>query len=1689
MSNEKMPLVDADTSDTEAIGSTTDIARMHSLETPESALVPQEGSEAFALENSESKMIEPPEAITNVSEVVGIAEEQKEEINMLGDLAYDIRRATAVLERIKDLKPEQVKPREESLVNERKQYLNDFIAETRTIKKELVKEGVATLRGLPNAKEIEDAVSLNDEATIGELTWRKKDKNQPLSKEEERALSRAFKSRDRFFDQLKVLGIEKRSARELYYQMISEKTTEIRKGIPPSVSREQKIAEAKEYFEGIEATKKADTKEAEGVTTPFLTPETLSVIEALHEQLSEKDAEDLSALSNTTDIEELLRNIPPPSWNYQTPNIDESASPEMLEALKRDGIHLKEGKKYTALEATILRRKVLGKRNSEDIERIAKQAYKRSQRVDSEIRVPSTEGMNVEELNVEEIVISPIEEASRTEDVRRERGRALLDATHPSLGRTEEMRRRKGRELLDWNDEEHQDRVAVDHEALWGVMSDEEKQKALSESRFLFTEGGSYHIPGALEAWTLVSILDNGVAQMRSPDGLAQKNISLLELRDLNITTETPHEIVGDVAAEEKIETEELSASQVLAQIAELEAQASRTKEEDERLKGLKWLRDNGRMNETSDEDVSSNIALKEVEKLLPNAVLSRESKNEIVRVSALVLPHDVEILAQAKEDVLANGTKEEQDAYRMAEERWENFMDSLEGMGIDPDIAEKIYNKVAEGEVRSIDERVIEQYHERFNIDKEVLEGISGFTELTSGQQLLVLENFKNTAAQDVSAEGLKLYKEDLKKSGFWGRAWKSMTKQYQIGKAKGVVAEKWNKGESKEALAMKRDTLEGLTKIALTQKEFDVIEKDGTLEMQFASEKLFGDKELSQEEKDSLVRFNEAANRYANLDFTGMEGKEEDLRGMAEKEYQASLEAVTAIYGEHAPVEGITWQHKVRSAVQMNRFFADNPELEKDLDRSVGMSALLSAKNTLVERTAITGAGMGLRIAAVSALGTAGLFVAAPIVGGFLGARRAKQTIAEKDLLARMGEHDMSDEQRHENLEEKNRSGAKNVVNEKDVAKNIIDADILIKKLSFTLRDIDEVNETQMVEQAKRDEYGALIRNEKGEVVKETISKKAQLLNSLDARIEYTKRKLEEELVNLGGTNAIRINAINDLMEKLGHAEALVALERPESKNLLTERLDDLLDIRKEKIEDNRKYLVRKEATKGAVLATGFALAGTGIGWAVRHGVDAGWFGGTPKPSPSVVPSSGEVVTPPAHHVEAHHSLFTQENPPSGRLEDVPGYAEYVRDFNDNISHIIGANTTRAPLSIEELAALRQAAGIDGARGANDAVYNALILEMRKSPVALNNEAIRQIMSHYGEHLPSSGAVPSGEAIHALGNGSTPQVEVAPPLDLHSGVESSATVIASHALETTPKVYSVGSGDTLTSILKEHVSEVHALSSDGQENAIQNFLRSLSAEDLKQIGVTDPNKLSVGQSLNLEKVVQLLHEKQVGGTDILKHAEMLTGSGGSGATQGAIDAHLGAGSSSVVHSAQDAIPHATTPSASGEAVATTSSAPVALHNPSPSDVVGNDAGGVAHVGEAAHSSWHDIPQSTRLLEADTTAQKYLENDITTLYGPQSKFGYWPRAWTSISLRNAAAVLTQTKDTDPHQLLAGADEIPPGYEWSNVEKLQHYLRAEGITKENGFVPQENENIAAFIKRALAEKIMNEGPTRTPSGN
>ncbi len=229
--------------------------------------------------------------------------------------------------------------------------------------------------------------------------------------------------------------------------------------------------------------------------------------------------------------------------------------------------------------------------------------------------------------------------------------------------------------------------------------------------------------------------------------------------------------------------------------------------------------------------------------------------------------------------------------------------------------------------------------------------------------------------------------------------------------------------------------------------------------------------------------------------------------------------------------------------------------------------------------------GAGYAARSLAIGAAGTVGSLIAAPVIGGALGAWRghklAKNKLEMQDKQARRGE---------------------GIVDEK--AKNFVPAAHLIKRLSDLTQECEQLKNSGQPE------------------------KFGQAAMSLKARIDYTEEKINGGLVDFGTVEDYSETSRREQNEKysasekregvigrqlqliqgLSQAKALVEeINLKANDKILEERLGRMLERHSENIAENRKKYVSQETWKTARNAAGFAIAG----WMIRDvvGEHFGW------------------------------------------------------------------------------------------------------------------------------------------------------------------------------------------------------------------------------------------------------------------------------------------------------------------------------------------------------------------------------------------------------------------------------------------------------------------------------------------------
>lgn len=456
--------------------------------------------------------------------------------------------------------------------------------------------------------------------------------------------------------------------------------------------------------------------------------------------------------------------------------------------------------------------------------------------------------------------------------------------------------------------------------------------------------------------------------------------------------------------------------------------------------------------------------------------------------------------------------------------------------------------------EIKEIKQSVVEKFA-KLNITRENLESVEGFNQLSEGQQLLVCENLSQLALGKIKEEARGKFHKEIQESGFWGRIWKGITKNYQITKAEKAGSEEIQKG----GMQIHEEILKQLVK---GMEEFgpEVEIKDNNLEIQYV---LMSDFEnLTQAQKMQINSFNFLATKFSKMPY---EWSLETANKKEKKQYQElkgrynlARENILILKEEKSnDKEACLFLNDIEGKIKMNQFLNAHPEIEKQLknidDKNVWLSAL---KNVITERGVYFGFGFTARSVAVGFLG----FAAAPLVaaglGGWMARRRAGETLKEKELLARKGVKDTSKE-----------------------AKNFINADKSAEKLNDLIIKIDSEDNTE---------------------------KKQKLINSLKVRIDYTKSKIDQGLINFGNENE-RLKNQYDLINTLSKARIGIEINNEERKSELEERLENFLNIRKQRISKEQSYFLLKKTLTGAGISATTAFAGV----LFRHFLSEWWTG----------------------------------------------------------------------------------------------------------------------------------------------------------------------------------------------------------------------------------------------------------------------------------------------------------------------------------------------------------------------------------------------------------------------------------------------------------------------------------------------
>lgn len=450
-------------------------------------------------------------------------------------------------------------------------------------------------------------------------------------------------------------------------------------------------------------------------------------------------------------------------------------------------------------------------------------------------------------------------------------------------------------------------------------------------------------------------------------------------------------------------------------------------------------------------------------------------------------------------------------------------------------------------------------------------------FSDLSEGQQLLLLENLKSFSLDNAKEQALKGFTEDEKErfgnAGFIKKTWLGISKTYRRASEMAqiekdiLVTPEMEKGTYTEML---RDML------GLASEAPEAEWKDGKLQVNFALEKDFAGLDLKKLNRENAVReFNELSGRFAEIPMEWAYSKNEN----EQKKYQNAKIAYAEARGQilnlkaegGAEDEALAYVASLDKKIHFSQLFNTHPEagdaFAADWMKEAGVVQTLDAfekaknqntkwagwKAILGERGGLMARGMAVRTVAAAGAGSfasgfglsalggplgVALFMGATVgaaSGGFLGRymarKRAKLEISDKKELAQMGVTDSTNEKDFLAAKE-----TKIISEEKGGESQEIGVG-LSDKIEYALNRVWEAEENG-------DSAG-----------------KEKALRALGDRLYYTEQKITENLVNYGEGAEGRKNYY-ELNLALAKARTLHEMNEPDMMRVVDLKIRDLTE-----------------------------------------------------------------------------------------------------------------------------------------------------------------------------------------------------------------------------------------------------------------------------------------------------------------------------------------------------------------------------------------------------------------------------------------------------------------------------------------------------------------------------------------------
>lgn len=558
-----------------------------------------------------------------------------------------------------------------------------------------------------------------------------------------------------------------------------------------------------------------------------------------------------------------------------------------------------------------------------------------------------------------------------------------------------------------------------------------------------------------------------------------------------------------------------------------------------------------------------------------------------------------IENVEQEKEKLRQKIEKDKEALIRLQQEREEKGIQLKE-------LRSKV-NTVDLVERRNFEaKRTTDLFRKEFGISEEELATIPGFHELSDGKKRLVFENLRYATLGRMEENARKqALAEDAAEGGFFRRVWRSASKflgheNVRLERGRDVSFEAFRNG----GLALHGEQLRKMIDMTTRGPEAS-FGRDGKLNVYFFT---LGYESLPEGSRQDVLEFNKVARALSEIpyewSFPNANTKDRNRYESAKHAYVHArsellkqLPHLVAHKKEtHLSAQNILIAvNEADAQVELQRFLSRDSEIERRFKNARDPSLWKRiSKRVFGEQTAYFAGGTAARAIFTETLGWLGAPAAAGAV--FQGIRTNEQ-LKKEAIDTRYGnvksEKEMKKYEKNfvpiekllQKLEEER------LIVEMETLSEVGDADKKKKVLKKALARGIQAKRTLEQEKTKADSPESVEKLSLGSpLLREKLQMEA--LERLQARVKYTRKKLEEGLVSFGSADDRFMNQLT-LLQELSRAEMLVA-GNGIAHNALAERMKSFLDVRERRIARRKKWYIAGKMAIGSGIAAGFSLAG---------------------------------------------------------------------------------------------------------------------------------------------------------------------------------------------------------------------------------------------------------------------------------------------------------------------------------------------------------------------------------------------------------------------------------------------------------------------------------------------------------------